>query len=121
MSAGAPFCGSKKTLCATEPNANVTLSPAWIVMLPGVNARPGVASTVLPLGGAVTSLPPPEPQPYASSTAVSVVRLNLVLGVNMAFSAQSSESSSSWVARGGEYWEVFDAKHPPAGRTGHRP
>jgi hypothetical protein len=47
MSAGVPaFWVSKKTLCATDANAKVTLSPALIVTELGVNARPAVALTV---------------------------------------------------------------------------
>src|SRR5881397_4110521 len=51
MSAGAPACCVKKTLCGTEPNANVTLSPTFTGSVPGVNVREGVAATVLGGGG----------------------------------------------------------------------
>ena len=47
MSVGAPAWASKKTLCPTEPNANVTASPGCTVIEPGVNVRDGVAATVL--------------------------------------------------------------------------
>src|SRR5437660_469321 len=51
MSVGAPACCVKNTLCATEPKANVTTSPTFTVTVAGVNARDGVAATVLPGGG----------------------------------------------------------------------
>src|SRR3954453_2330980 len=73
MSAGTPARASKKTLCATEPNAKVTTSPAFTVRVAGVNARPGVAATVRPSPGAVG--PPFDPYPplqAASVTATSV-------------------------------------------------
>src|SRR5438034_6616965 len=52
MSVGAPACCVKNTLCATEPKANVTTSPTYTVSVAGVNARDGVAATVLPGAGA---------------------------------------------------------------------
>src|SRR2546430_16207381 len=51
MSVGAPACCVKNTLCATEPKANVTTSPTFTVSVAGVNARDGVAATVLAGGG----------------------------------------------------------------------
>jgi hypothetical protein len=45
MFAGAPVAASKKMLCPTDPNANVTACPTWVVNVAGVNARDGVAST----------------------------------------------------------------------------
>src|SRR5437773_2897229 len=51
MSAGAPACGAKNTLCGTEPKANVTVSPAFTVSVAGVNVSDGVAATVLFGGG----------------------------------------------------------------------
>ena len=51
MSAGAPACCVKKTLCGTEPNANVTVSPTFTGSVRGVNVREGVAATVLGGGG----------------------------------------------------------------------
>src|SRR2546430_9136797 len=66
MSAGEPACCLKKTLCGTDPNANVTLSPAFTSSVLGVNVRDAVAATVLPAGGGrgggggVWSLPPPR-------------------------------------------------------------
>src|SRR5256885_14664671 len=51
MSAGAPACCVKNTLCGTEPKANVTASPTFTVSVAGVNVSDGVAATVLPVGG----------------------------------------------------------------------
>src|SRR5256885_6789282 len=51
MSAGAPACCVKNTLCGTEPKANVTASPTFTVSVAGVNVSDGVAATVLPGGG----------------------------------------------------------------------
>src|SRR3989442_7778725 len=51
MSAGAPACCAKNTLCGTEPKANVTASPTFTVSVAGVNVSDGVAATVLPGGG----------------------------------------------------------------------
>src|SRR5437899_11517288 len=51
MSAGAPACCVKNTLCGTEPKANVTASPMFTVSVAGVNVSDGVAATVLPGGG----------------------------------------------------------------------
>src|SRR2546427_8875720 len=65
MSAGEPACCLKKTLCGTDPNANVTLSPAFTSSVLGVNVRDAVAATVLPAGGGgggaggLLALPPP--------------------------------------------------------------
>jgi len=50
MSAGAPAAPSKKTLCGTEPNANVAVPPATMFSGDGLKVRFGVASTV-PLAG----------------------------------------------------------------------
>ena len=46
MSAGAPACCVKNTLCGTEPNANVTVSPTFTGSVRGVNVREGVAAQV---------------------------------------------------------------------------
>src|SRR5438445_4283454 len=51
MSAGAPACCVKNTLCGTDPNAKVTISPTVTSIVPGVNVRDAVATTVLPGGG----------------------------------------------------------------------
>ena len=51
MSAGAPACCVKNTLCGTDPNAKVTISPTVTSIVPGVNVRDAVAATVLPGGG----------------------------------------------------------------------
>ena len=52
MSAGVVASGvSNVTLCATAPNANVTVSPALTVSEFGVKARAAVAETVFPGGG----------------------------------------------------------------------
>src|SRR2546427_12722659 len=51
MSAGAPACWLKNTLCGTDPNANVTSSPTFTSSVLGVNVRDGVAATVLAAGG----------------------------------------------------------------------
>jgi hypothetical protein len=45
MFAGAPVASSKKMLCPTDPNANVTECPTWVFNVAGVNARDAVAST----------------------------------------------------------------------------
>jgi len=50
MSAGAPVWVAKNSLCAIEPNVNVTVWPAAMVSVAGVNAIAFVAATVL-LGG----------------------------------------------------------------------
>src|SRR2546430_7270539 len=66
MSAGAPVCWVKKTLCGTDPNANVTGSPTFTGSVPGVKVRDGVAATALPSGGGPAGppqLPPPAPPP----------------------------------------------------------
>src|SRR6266581_399025 len=47
MSAGAPACCVKNTLCGTEPKANVTASPTFTVSVAGVNVSDGVAATGL--------------------------------------------------------------------------
>jgi hypothetical protein len=57
MSAGAPTCVAKKTLWGTEPNVNLTMSPALTRSVAGVNAIASVASTVLPGGGGATVEP----------------------------------------------------------------
>src|SRR5256884_8312361 len=51
MSAGAPACCVKNTLCGTDPNANVTVSPTFTGSVPGVKVRDGVLATVLAGGG----------------------------------------------------------------------
>jgi hypothetical protein len=45
MFAGTPVAASKKMLCPTDPNANVTACPTWVFKVAGVNARDAVAST----------------------------------------------------------------------------
>jgi hypothetical protein len=45
ISAGAPAAVSKKTLCPTDPNANVTACPTFVVSIDGSNARDAVAFT----------------------------------------------------------------------------
>jgi hypothetical protein len=50
---GAPVAASKKMLCPTDPNANVTACPAWVFKVAGVNARDAVASTWSATGGGV--------------------------------------------------------------------
>jgi hypothetical protein len=45
MFVGAPVASSKKMLCPTDPNANVTECPVWVFSVAGVNARDAVAST----------------------------------------------------------------------------
>src|SRR5947199_10565999 len=58
MSAGAPACCLKNTLCGTDPNANVTLSPTFTGSVPGVNVRDGVVANVLSVwGGSVGPYP----------------------------------------------------------------
>ena len=51
MSAGAPEAASKKTLCSTAPNANVTVPPVATVAGDGSKAMLGVALTVSVAGG----------------------------------------------------------------------
>src|SRR5512143_1047177 len=51
MSAGAPGAAPKKTLCATEPNAKVTVPPATMFTGDGLNEILGVALTVAVIGG----------------------------------------------------------------------
>ena len=43
--AGAPVAASKKMLCPTEPNANVTVCPTLVFSVEGSNARDAVALT----------------------------------------------------------------------------
>jgi hypothetical protein len=43
--AGAPVAASKKMLCPTDPNANVTTCPTWVFNVAGANAKDAVAST----------------------------------------------------------------------------
>src|ERR1700686_720507 len=74
MSAGAPATASKYTLCATEPNANVTVPPGAIVTGVGLKAIAGVAFTVAvigggPGGGAATA---PAALPHADRSARKV-------------------------------------------------
>jgi hypothetical protein len=45
ISAGAPVALSKKMLCPTDPNANVTVCPTLVVSVDGSNARDAVALT----------------------------------------------------------------------------
>src|SRR6185436_12113635 len=64
MSVGvAAFGLSKPTLCATDPNAKVTVSPALIVSVLGENARLDVALIVFPGGGFWLPPPPLPPMP----------------------------------------------------------
>src|SRR5215208_3181882 len=70
MLLGAPAWASKKTLCATPPKANVTVSPALTVSDAGLNASDGVAATVRPSPGDV-GVPPPPPPHAPSVTAIS--------------------------------------------------
>jgi hypothetical protein len=51
MSAGTPEPASKKTLCSTAPNANVTVPPVATVAGVGSKAILGVALTVTAAGG----------------------------------------------------------------------
>src|SRR2546430_17691724 len=69
MSAGAPVCWVKKTLCGTDPNANVTVSPTFTGSVPGVKVRDGVAATVLPSGGGPAGPPYLPPHAIASNAA----------------------------------------------------
>jgi hypothetical protein len=43
--AGAPVAASKKTLCPTDPNENVTSCPTFVVSVGGSNASDAVAFT----------------------------------------------------------------------------
>src|SRR2546430_12231881 len=65
MSAGAPVCWVKKTLCGTDPNANVTVSPTFTGSVPGVNVRDGVAGNRFFPGGRPAG-PPAVPPPTLS-------------------------------------------------------
>src|SRR5437016_11878046 len=85
MSAGAPACCVKSTLCGTEPKANVTASPTFTVSFAGVNVSDGVAATVLPEGGGGggggggAAVPLPLlPQSVVLNTPVSVARTSRV-------------------------------------------
>ena len=67
MFAGAPVAASKKTLCPTDPNANVTACPTWVVRVAGLKLREGVALTLSATAGglglvgeAEPELPPPQ-------------------------------------------------------------
>jgi hypothetical protein len=67
MFAGAPVAASKKTLCPTDPNANVTACPTWVVSVAGLKLREGVALTLSATAGglglvgeAEPELPPPQ-------------------------------------------------------------
>ncbi len=51
ISAGTPVWAAKKTLWATDPNVNLTMSPALTRSVPGVNVSASVAATVLAGGG----------------------------------------------------------------------
>src|SRR5204863_87931 len=51
MSAGAPACVAKNTLCPIEPKLNVTVWPAETRSVAGVKTRALVAAMVLPGGG----------------------------------------------------------------------
>jgi hypothetical protein len=63
MLAGAPLPMSKKTLCATDPNENVTWSPAATWRVFGVKTNPLVAATVRGGGGGGGLVPGPVPYP----------------------------------------------------------
>jgi len=52
ISAGAPAAASKKMLWPTDPNANVTVCPTWVVSVAGSNARAAVALTRSATAGA---------------------------------------------------------------------
>src|SRR5947208_16368354 len=72
MSAGAPACCVKNTLCGTDANANVTLSPTGTSRVLRVNVRDGVAATVLPdWGGSVA----PNPLPPHANTINAPARV----------------------------------------------
>jgi hypothetical protein len=65
--AGAPVAASKKTLCPTDPNANVTACPIWVVRVAGLKLREGVALTLSATAGGLglvgetePELPPPQ-------------------------------------------------------------
>jgi hypothetical protein len=64
MSAGTPGAASKKTLCATEPNANVTVPPAARFSGDGLKEMFGEALIVALVGGgepvAGAAIPPPQ-------------------------------------------------------------
>src|SRR5437667_9997918 len=83
MSAGAPACCVKKTLCGTEPNANVTVSPTFTGSVPGVNVREGVAATVLGGGGGAGGPEPSPPAAHARRAPVRVGRTGLGSRVTM--------------------------------------
>src|SRR2546425_2970275 len=86
MSAGAPACCVKNTLCGTDPNANVTASPTFTGSVAGVNVRDGVAATVLSAeGGAVVPYPFP-PHAITINAPTRVARMSPVLRVNMCVS-----------------------------------
>ena len=55
ISAGTPGAASKKTLCPTDPNANVTVCPTWVVRVGGVNASDAVASISSMAAGVVVT------------------------------------------------------------------
>src|SRR5690349_11180018 len=76
MSAGAPACAVKNTLCATEPKAKVTVSPAFTVSVAGVKVSEAVAATLLPAGGGGGPPEPPVPYvlPQPKSAPVRVIR-----------------------------------------------
>src|SRR5436305_2009616 len=83
MSAGAPACCVKNTLCGTDPNANVTVSPTFTGSVPGVNVRDGVAATVLSVwGGAVVPYPLP-PHAITINAPARVARMSPVLRVSI--------------------------------------
>src|SRR2546429_9747012 len=83
MSAGAPACCVKNTLCGTDANANVTLSPAFTSRVLGVNVREGVAATVLSTeGGAVVPYPLP-PHAITINAPARGARMRPVLRINM--------------------------------------
>src|SRR5438093_8941564 len=86
MSAGAPACCVKNTLCGTDANANVTLSPTVTSRVLGVNVRDGVAATVLSVwGGAVVPYPLP-PHAIIINPPDRVPRMSSVLPINLCVS-----------------------------------
>src|SRR3569833_2888069 len=78
MSLGAFACASKKMLCATVPNAKVTVSPVATVSEAGENTSDGAASTVALAAGGGGVLPygpvDPSPQPSRSMSAMAGAR-----------------------------------------------
>jgi hypothetical protein len=77
ISAGVPIAASKKTLCPTEPNANVTSCPTLVVSVAGMKLREGVALILSATAGGLGLVGEAEPElPPPQALAARQIRAN---------------------------------------------